>query len=328
MGVTMRDRRILLGLTIVAAGIAATSWSLLEPAAAAAPVILIAGAAAAPVGVLAIVVARAGAPTAPLRAAVGGALVGPIVAIASHAFVAAFAYLFFLGFADAGRALADALRIDPRLSELLSSPWAILLLVDLAVVAPLTEEAGKAMGGFLFARPQTRRDAFLVGAAAGTGFAVVENVLYAGLAAAFGGPWQSIVIARMVAAPVHVLASGLVGLGVWDRREGRPGALPRAYGAGVGVHALWNGSLVALVIAGTVGSRGGPAEIVELAFSAALGVVLCAALWSLAGRVAREGSEPIHVRSRAAVAAWVVLVASLLVPATVLVVIFPLFYVG
>jgi hypothetical protein len=53
----------------------------------------------------------------------GGGVVGPIVAIASHASVGAFAYAFFLGFADAGRGLLDALRLDPRLQEVLASPW-------------------------------------------------------------------------------------------------------------------------------------------------------------------------------------------------------------
>jgi RsiW-degrading membrane proteinase PrsW (M82 family) len=326
----MRDRRIRLGLAIVAAGIAATAWSFLDQAAAAAPALLIAGSAAAPAGVLLVVVGRMGAPTAPLRAAVGGAVVGPILAIASHAFVAAFAYAFFLGFAETGRALADALRVDPRLAEVLGSPWVIVALVDLAVVAPLTEEAGKALGGFLFARPRSRRDAFLVGAAAGTGFAVVENVLYAGLAAAIGGPWQFVMLARTVAAPVHVLASGLVALGVWDRRAGRPTALLRGYGAGVGVHALWNGSLVVLLIATTAASRvaAATAELAELAFTAGLGVVLGAALWAVAGRVSRTEGTVVDARSRETVAAWVVLAASLVVPTAVVVVIFPLFYLG
>ena len=323
-----RDPRFVFGVAIVAGGIGATAWSALTQSSGVGPAILIAGAAAAPVGVLLVVLAGAGAPIASLRAAVGGATVGPIVAIASHAAVAAFAYAFFLGFADTGRALLDALRIDPRLQELLASPWTILFLVDLAVVAPLTEEAGKAVGGFLLARPRSRREAFVVGASAGTGFAVVENLLYAGLAAAFGGPWELVVIARTVSAPVHVLASGLVALGVWDaRREARPGALLRGYGAGVGVHALWNGSLVVLLIAATAGSAGAPGleDLVQLIFSAALGVVLASALWRLAGRVASGSRAPVGVTSRGSVVGWVLLASSLLVPVAVLLLVFPAF---
>jgi PrsW family intramembrane metalloprotease len=326
-----RDRRFLVGIAIVAAGIGGTAWSMLSPGAEAAPAILICGAAAAPVGVLLVVLARAGAPSASIRAAAGGAVVGPIVAIASHAVVAAFAYAFFLGFADAGRVLFDALRIDPRLQELLASPWTIVFLVDLVVVAPLTEEAGKALGGFLFARPRSRRDAFVVGVSAGTGFAVVENLLYAGLAAAFGGPWELVVIARTVSAPVHVLASGVVALGVWDaRREAQPGALLRGYGGGVGIHALWNGSLVVLLIAATAGSSVAPGleDLIQLVFSAALGVALAGALWRLAGRVADADPVSLDIRSRASVAGWVLLAASLLVPVAVLLLVFPSFLAG
>jgi len=323
-----RDRRLVLGNAIGEAGIGPTTWSVLNPAADAAPAILLFGAASAPVGVLLVVLARAGAPNASLRAAVGGAVVGPFVAIASHAAVAAFAYAFFLGFADTGRALLDALRIDPGLQEVLASPWTIVFLVDLAVVAPLTEEAGKALGGFLLARPRSRRDAFVVGASAGTGFAVVENLLYAGLATAFGGPWQFIVIARTVSAPVHVLASGVVALGVWDARRGnRPGSLLRGYAGGVGVHALWNGSLVVLLIAATVGSGAAPGveDLLQLVFSATLGIVLAGALWRLAGRASGADREPLLVRAREPVAGWVLLASSLLVPVAVLLLVFPAF---
>jgi RsiW-degrading membrane proteinase PrsW (M82 family) len=250
------------------------------------------------------------------------------VALLSHGVVAAFAFAFFLGFADAARALMEALRVDPRIGEFLTSPWAILLLVELAVVAPLTEEAGKAFGGLVGASPRYRAEAFVVGAAAGAGFAAIENILYAALAVAFGGPWQYVAIARTVGAPVHVVASGLVTLGIWDgRHEGGAGALLRGYGAGVGVHALWNGSLAILVIAATTASTGAarPAEIVELVFTASLGVLLGALLWRCSGQVRRGQVGTIAISSRPTVAAWVVLAASLLVPATVLIAVFPLF---
>jgi hypothetical protein len=205
----------------------------------------------------------------------------------------------------------------------------VLLLVDVAVVAPLTEEAGKALGAFWFAPPKDRREAFLTGVAAGTGFAVVENVLYAGLAAAFEGPMQVVVLARMLGAAVHPLASGLVAIGVYDRQKGEgSAALLRGYGAGVGVHALWNGSLVVLAVAATVAEASSEAtvELVQLAFSAVLGAVLGAVLWIRVGRVAEDAGEPAW--SRAALAAWILLCASLLIPVAVIVLMFPLFYVG
>jgi RsiW-degrading membrane proteinase PrsW (M82 family) len=288
---------------------------------------LVLGVAAAPIGVLLAVRARVGPSGREPMAAVGGGLVGPVVAIATHALVGAFAYAFFLGFADAGRDLLDALRIDPRLQELLASPWIVLLMVDVAVVAPLTEEAGKVLGAFWFAPPRDRREAFLAGAAAGTGFAVVENLLYAGLAAAFGGPWQAVVLARTLGTAVHPLSSALVALGVYDRRHGDGiAALLRGYGAGVAVHALWNGSLVVLAVAATVGGTTGATELVQLAFSAALGAVLGAVLWIRAGRVGKEPAA--SVWSRAAIAAWILLCASMLVPVAVIVLTFPSFSAG
>jgi RsiW-degrading membrane proteinase PrsW (M82 family) len=320
-------RDLVVGAAVVAGSIGTVVVSVLASGTASGTGLVL-GAAGAPIGVLLVVRARTGPWGREPRAAVGGGLVGPVVAIASHALVAAFAYAFFLGFAETGRGLLDALRVDPRVQELLGSPWVIVLMVDLAVVAPLTEEAGKALGAFWFGRPEGRREAFLAGAAAGTGFAVVENVLYAGLASAFGGPWQAVVLARTLGAAVHPLASGLVAVGVHEGRRGGAGAAMRGFGAGAGVHALWNGSLVVLVVAATVTPGGDrtPAELVQLAFSAALGAVLGAVLWIRAGGAAAPQREPTW--TRAALAAWILLCAAVLVPVVVIVLAFPSFYPG
>lgn len=314
------------GLALVLAAIGIAVWSAVAPTGGSSAALVL-GAAAAPIGVLLAVRGRVGPTGREPIAAVGGGIVGPIVAIASHAFVGAFAYAFILGFADAGRGLLEALRVDPRLQELLASPWVVLLMVDVAVVAPLTEEAGKVLGAFWFAPPRDRREAFLAGVSAGTGFAVVENLLYAGFAAAFGGPWQAVVLARTLGAAVHPLASGIVALGAHDRQQGGgTGALLRGYGAGVGVHALWNGSLVVLAVAATVGGDTRTEDIVQLAFSGALGAVLGGVLWIRAGRVSEEPAEPAW--SLPALAAWLLLCASLLVPVAVIVLVFPSFYSG
>jgi RsiW-degrading membrane proteinase PrsW (M82 family) len=227
-----RTSAVAFGMILAAMGIAV--WAVLVPGDASST-FLVLGAVAAPIGVLLAVRRRVGPTGAEARAALGGAIVGPVVALASHAFVGAFATAFFLGFADAGRDLLEAFRVDPRLRDLLASPWVVLVMVDLAVVAPLTEEAGKALGAFWFGRPTTRREAFLAGAAAGTGFAVIENLLYAAFTGAFGGPWQAVVLARTVGSAVHPLASGLVALGVHDREAGGGAAsLLRGYGAAWG----------------------------------------------------------------------------------------------
>jgi RsiW-degrading membrane proteinase PrsW (M82 family) len=318
-------RRTAVALGLILAAIGLTAWSALAPSGGA-DAALVVGAAAAPIGVLLAVRARTGAFPRELHAAAGGGVVGPVVAIVSHTFVAAFAYAFFLGFAEAGRALLDALRVDPRAHDVIASPWFILLLVEVVVVAPLTEEAGKALGAFWFGRPRDRREAFLAGVAAGTGFAVVENLLYVGLAAAFGGPWQAVVLARTLGAAVHPLASGIVAVGAWDARTRGTGALLRGYLTGVGVHALWNGTIVVLAAASAVGQgpSGDVVGIAELVFSGVLGIALGGALWIRSGRVFDQ-RRPALGWSRPVVAGWVLLCASLVVPVAIGVLVFPSF---
>lgn len=287
---------------------------------------LIVGAAAAPTAVLLVVRARLDRPM-PTGAIVGGAIVGPVVAVLGHAVVAGFAAAFFLGFADSGRGLLDELRVDPRVAEVLASPWLILLLVEYSVAAPLVEEFGKALG----ARPWTvraREEAFLAGIAAGTGFAVVENVLYASLGAAFGGAWPTIVVARSLGAPVHPLASGLVAAGWWDARHGGGGrALARGYLLGAGAHAVWNAAAVALFVVER--STGAPpaAAAATLTFTAVLGVAFAAWLWSVVGAVA-AGADPMSAlrpSDARSLAAWIVLTAAAIVPVAFVVLAFPSF---
>jgi len=292
------------------------------------PGALIAAAVAMPIAVALAVWGRSGVRTFPTRAFWGGATVGPVLAIASHALVAAFVAAFVVGFADSGRALLESLRADPRLVHALGSPWIIVLLVEVVAVAPLTEEVAKALGARL-AGPGSAREAFLAGAAAGAGFAAVENVLYAAGAAAFGGPWPAVVAMRALGAAVHPLATGLVVLGWWEWRQHRDERrLAARFLAGAGVHALWNGSFVAAAVVEE--AFGVPAALgpVALAFAGALGVVLAGTLWSVAGSV-EAGRDP-FARTTAArgLAGWIVLSSSLLVPIVVLAVGFPGFYRG
>ncbi len=312
-------------------GIGAIVWSILagtEPPTAT----LFVAATAAPLAVLFGVLGRMGG-RLPTPALIGGAILGPVVAIVGHAAVFAFAAAFFLGFLQAGRALLEELRVDPHITEVLASPWLLLVLVDVSVVAPLTEETGKALGARL-SRPASRPEAFLAGAAAGAGFAVVENVLYALAGAAFGGPWTAIVVARAMGAAVHPLATGLVVTGWWEARHGGGArALGRGFFAGAGVHALWNGTIVALAVAETairLSGAPGMMGVASLAFTAALGVVAAAALWMVSGSIiaGRDPLSEVRVSETRTVAAWIVLSASLLVPVAVLVLAFPSFYLG
>jgi RsiW-degrading membrane proteinase PrsW (M82 family) len=258
----------------------------------------------------------------PTSAMVGGATIGPLVAIGGHAVVAGFAYVFFLGFADAARSLLQAIRVDPTIAAVLTSPWVLLSMAEYAVVAPVTEESGKYLGSRL-AHPSTRVDAFLAGVAAGVGFEIVENLVYALAAATWGGPWLAVTIVRAAGAAVHPLATGLVALGSWDARTDPRTAL-RETAAGVGVHALWNGTMVALLVIGTVSDASGarsPGAVASVVFAGILGVVMGIALWSVTVSVAtgRDPGRALRMQDARTLAAWTVLAASLLVPASTLI---------
>lgn len=334
MGVTRRPdrsvRRYADALFVFAVGLGAAGWTVL--AGSRTPrIAMFVAAAAAPIAVLLAVSARLDRPI-PGGSMLGGTIVGPIVAIVGHAVVAAFAAAFFLGFADSGRALMDELRIDPRLGDLLASPWVILLLVDVSVASPLVEEVGKAPGARLGAGSAgigSREDAFMSGAAAGAGFAIIENILYASLGVAFGGPWPAIVVVRSLGAAVHPLATGLVMLGWWDAgRRGGGRAFARGYLSGAGVHAIWNAAVVALLVVQQATDAPSSAGAATTAFTAMLGLVFGGWLWKVVRQV-RVDVDPlsaIKLSDVRTLAAWVVLTAASLVPVTFVILAFPSFY--
>ena len=296
---------------------------------------------------LPLIIASAGAPGAALlfasgrldrvpsiAALVGGGTIGVGIAVLGHAIVFAFAYAFFLGFAEEATSLLGRLRLDPRLTSALGSPWTLLLLIEIALVAPLTEEVGKAVGSRLKWWHTDRRSAFLAGVAAGTGFAIVENVFY-GLNSGFlGASWEAIIIGRMMGAAVHPLASGLVVMAWWQwRQDGNTGRLIARFFAGVGVHAVWNGSLVVLGVAAAAfdtGTSFSTQTMVSLAYVSALGLVTAAVLWRVTVAVAEDRDRLLTLDSSdgRVVAAWTILAASFIVPMAVLVLAYPDFVGG
>ncbi len=190
-------------------------------------------------------------------------------------------------------------------------------------VAPITEEVGKAIGSRAAAQTD-RRSAFYAGVAAGTGFAVLENILYSSGSGFFGGAWQEIAIARMLGVAVHPLATALVVIGWWEWRNGydRGPAIRRVL-SGMGVHALWNGSLVVLEVVSRAFELGGTAAsyaYTSIAYSAAIGAVAAVALWRLTVAVDGEpsGNVRLDVKDARVVAAWVLLSASFVLPVAML----------
>jgi RsiW-degrading membrane proteinase PrsW (M82 family) len=131
------------------------------------------------------------------------------------------------------------------LAPLVTSPVVLLsAFLLLGVLAPLTEEVCKTLAIPLVAlagRRLTRLDGFLLGVAAGAGFAMLEGTAYGILGLQTPGSWASTMLMRAGTAAIHCCASGLAGLGwqalIVERRWGR--------GVGLGlfgalIHGAWN----------------------------------------------------------------------------------------
>src|SRR5690606_30171044 len=121
------------------------------------------------------------------------------------------------------------------------------------VTAPLVEEPAKALVLLaILATPHfdDMTDGFVYGAAAGLGFAMVENLLY--FRGAVGDPtaWVGTVLVRtFFSANMHATATAVAGAAVgWARFRSAPVRLAAAafgLALAMGVHGLWHGLLAA-----------------------------------------------------------------------------------
>jgi RsiW-degrading membrane proteinase PrsW (M82 family) len=124
------------------------------------------------------------------------------------------------------------------------------------IIAPITEEITK--GIILFAVVRSRHfdnvtDGFVYGAAAGLGFGMTENFLYF-MGSIQGGPaaWLYVVVVRtLFSAVMHATATATVGAALGLARFRRiPVQIPivaAGFGLAMGMHALWNGLIVASI---------------------------------------------------------------------------------
>ena len=167
------------------------------------------------------------------------------------------------------------------LLPLLRSPLVILgVLTFVAGLAPLIEEGMKSLGVVLAAastRGLRRVDGFVLGVAAGAGFALFEGVFNGLIALSDPDRWATLMMVRSAAAAMHCLASGLAGLGWYAL------IVDRASLRGVGLmllalllHGFWNAVAIgqALAALNTTGLSGDS----PIMF-AALMVVVLAVLW-------------------------------------------------
>jgi RsiW-degrading membrane proteinase PrsW (M82 family) len=213
------------------------------------------------------------------------------------------------------------------LTEELLSPWFLAALVEIAVIAPLVEEMVKPLPLLpMLKRLESPRDALLLGALAGAGFAMVENVLYAAM---LGGSWGGVLTVRALGAALHPFGAGLMAVAWWRvlRREpGAAGLWARNYGLAVGAHALWNGTCVVAAAVTSAWFQGWEVDVlgvtdgaVVLALLAIEGIGLLAALRALVRRwePTVEAGETIllpAMPTERAIAVWGLLCLVVLLP--------------
>ena len=187
------------------------------------------------------------------------------------------------------------------LERLFFTPAIILFLIFTAIQAPIPEEFTKALGPLILdEKVKNERQAFMLGLAAGAGFAILENVLYESIYAQWNGwSWGGITLLRGFGSILHPLCTGIISLALY-RARGRIRekswlvAVGPAYLLSVGIHTLWNGGFEPLVYLTGLNSylKNGPTfSFFGLAVPTLLVVfliVLSAALWGYFIRLTKQ----------------------------------------
>lgn len=183
------------------------------------------------------------------------------------------------------------------LTTLFSSPVVLAIaFLTMAVITPFVEEFLKTLGVVVvgFRRRPQPLQAFLWGAAAGLGFAIIEGVLNSSMSLTDGASWAAGVGARLPASAMHIFASGLVGLGWGYFWEGRQRwRVVVCYLIAMVFHGLWNFSVIA--VAGIQLGASLPAAFTSAATIGGTLVVGALALIAVAGIV----GIPLRLRKRA-----------------------------
>jgi RsiW-degrading membrane proteinase PrsW (M82 family) len=159
----------------------------------------------------------------------------------------------------AGGFLVALLHVDAVNIQQLNSgnPNQILAVFLLAsVVAPLAEEGFKPVGPLtMIGRIRSQAEAFLLGMAAGMGFAIFETIGYIGQG---GADWILVAMERVGAGLVHGVGAGMATLGWFYLIRGR--GITNRYAKGIGCiayavlqHGIYNGSTFLALIPGPLG---------------------------------------------------------------------------
>lgn len=122
-----------------------------------------------------------------------------------------------------------------------------LALLFFSGFTPLIEETAKSIPAWLiFGRLSSPAQGFVVGALSGAGFGLLESLL---ASASPDSNWASTLLVRGASTMMHIMAGSLTGWGIASFRtaqDKRLGYLFGSYAAALGLHAVWNASVVAL----------------------------------------------------------------------------------
>jgi hypothetical protein len=178
-----------------------------------------------------------------------------------------------------------------------------------SICAPLAEEFGKSIGVRLLFRPATTRaHAFQLGACAGAGFGFLEALLYglSGINDDLDHWWQIMVI-RGGSTSLHVLCTGLAGVGWWYwARAGRPRIAAALFALAVLFHALWNAfaEIINSRILGLDAVSDHTLEIVAYTVIAIVSLAFITAIPFVAGALRDDTPAPVEGTPLAAMTPW------------------------
>ena len=263
---------------------------------------------------------------------VSGCTLSVLVAILLETVLPYFIYLLVLPLEDMAYSFSELAWGGPGfLESLFTSPLILVFLVIVAFQAPIPEEFAKALGPALMGkRIRNERGAFYLGLASGAGFAILENMLYEGLYASWGGwSWGGITGLRAIGAVLHPLCTGIIALALFRERERKPGwfgRLTRAFLISVGLHTLWNGGFQALMYFTGIDYFAGEGPSLSIyglyieVFLVVYLLVLSAGLWWLLRRIVNDLTKQVEpiletvLVSQRSLAFWAVACVLVIVP--------------
>jgi len=180
-----------------------------------------------------------------LSAFAAGASVSTLLALILEVLVPYFVLWDILDWGEPiRRALEEftALLAGREVARALTRPFFLIAMANYSVVGPVIEEFTKSLVVLPLLRRVSRRDAFLLGATAGAGFAFLENMVYV----IFGRlDWGGILVTRALGAAVHPLGTGLMALAWQALLHGEaPHRWMRWAGGAIAQHGVWNGGIL------------------------------------------------------------------------------------